>query len=63
MRVVAEGVENIEQSVAVQAAGCQEAQGFLWSKAVPFAQAVAVAPLVTSSLPGDDAAAQGDVLV
>lgn len=61
MRVVAEGVENIEQSVAVQAAGCQEAQGFLWSAAVPFAQAVAVAPAVSPGTPGDEVAAPDDL--
>ncbi|MHB8449433.1 MAG: sensor domain-containing protein [Mycobacteriales bacterium] len=32
---VGEGVETMEQLVALHAIGCQQAQGFLWSPAVP----------------------------
>jgi EAL domain-containing protein (putative c-di-GMP-specific phosphodiesterase class I) len=31
----AEGVENNEQAAMLRALGCREAQGFLYSKAVP----------------------------
>ena len=32
---IAEGVETLEQLAALEAMGCQRAQGFLWSPAVP----------------------------
>lgn len=35
MRVVAEGVETVEQLIALQALGCEEVQGYLISKPVP----------------------------
>jgi EAL domain-containing protein (putative c-di-GMP-specific phosphodiesterase class I) len=35
MRVVAEGVETVEQLKALQALGCEEVQGYLISKPVP----------------------------
>ena len=35
MRVVAEGVETVEQLSALQALGCEEVQGYLISKPVP----------------------------
>jgi diguanylate cyclase (GGDEF)-like protein len=34
---IAEGVETIEQYAALRGFGCQQAQGFLWSPAVPLA--------------------------
>jgi EAL domain-containing protein (putative c-di-GMP-specific phosphodiesterase class I) len=37
LRVVAEGVEDTETRDALQALGCDLAQGFLWSRAVPAA--------------------------
>jgi diguanylate cyclase (GGDEF)-like protein len=35
---IAEGVETIEQYGALRGFGCQQAQGFLWSPAVPLAE-------------------------
>ncbi len=35
LRVVAEGVETVEQLDALRTLGCEFAQGFLWSKPVP----------------------------
>jgi diguanylate cyclase (GGDEF)-like protein/PAS domain S-box-containing protein len=40
---VAEGVETSVQRDAVRRAGCQLAQGFLWSRAVPYSDALALA--------------------
>jgi diguanylate cyclase (GGDEF)-like protein len=35
---IAEGVETLEQLAALEAMGCQRAQGFLWSRGVPLAE-------------------------
>ncbi|HZG96949.1 MAG TPA: EAL domain-containing protein [Nocardioidaceae bacterium] len=43
---IAEGVETMEQYAVLRALGCQQAQGFLWSPAVPLADLSAV--LLTS---------------
>jgi diguanylate cyclase (GGDEF)-like protein len=40
MRVVAEGVETVEQLAAVQALGCEEVQGYYISRPVPAAEMV-----------------------
>jgi EAL domain-containing protein (putative c-di-GMP-specific phosphodiesterase class I) len=40
MRVVAEGVETAEQRDFLRRNQCDEAQGFLFSRAVPFAKIV-----------------------
>ena len=36
MQVVAEGVESPEQARKLIELGCSRAQGYLWSKAIPF---------------------------
>jgi len=38
LRVVAEGVETLEQAEFLRARGCHELQGFLFSPAVPAAE-------------------------
>jgi diguanylate cyclase (GGDEF)-like protein/PAS domain S-box-containing protein len=40
LHVVAEGVENQNQAALLQKLNCERAQGFLWSKAVPFNELV-----------------------
>jgi EAL domain-containing protein (putative c-di-GMP-specific phosphodiesterase class I) len=42
MCVVAEGVETEQQRAALEALGCEAAQGYLFSPAVPAAQADAL---------------------
>jgi diguanylate cyclase (GGDEF)-like protein/PAS domain S-box-containing protein len=49
--VVAEGVETESEREALARLGCDQGQGFLWSRAVPLARAVA--SLVTASTRGD----------
>ncbi len=39
MSIVAEGVETVEQLEAVRREGCNEVQGFLFSKPLPAAEA------------------------
>jgi predicted signal transduction protein with EAL and GGDEF domain len=39
---IGEGVETVEQYSALRSLGCQQAQGFLWSPAVPVEQLAAV---------------------
>ncbi|MCW2600741.1 MAG: hypothetical protein JWM02_2570 [Frankiales bacterium] len=41
---IAEGVETQEQYAALRAFGCQQAQGFLWSPAVPLVDLLGVLP-------------------
>ncbi len=49
---IAEGVETLEQYAALRALGCQLAQGFLWSPAVPLDQlAAAVTGLAGITVP------------
>ena len=38
LKVVAEGVENIEQGFALSAAGCDELQGYYFSKPLPVSE-------------------------
>lgn len=45
LAVVAEGVETVEQERALAEMGCSFAQGWLYSKAVPFEEAVSLAAL------------------
>jgi diguanylate cyclase (GGDEF)-like protein/PAS domain S-box-containing protein len=40
LQVIAEGVENQNQADLLQKLNCERAQGFLWSKAVPFNELV-----------------------
>jgi diguanylate cyclase len=40
--VVAEGVESVEQADVLSGLGCEKAQGYLWSRAVPFDELVAL---------------------
>ncbi|HWH32437.1 MAG TPA: bifunctional diguanylate cyclase/phosphodiesterase [Egibacteraceae bacterium] len=51
MRVTAEGVETAEQLAAVQALGCDLAQGFYLGAAVPAAEAVAAREVAMSAVP------------
>jgi diguanylate cyclase (GGDEF)-like protein len=55
MRTVAEGVETVDQLKRLRAAQCDEAQGFLLSRPVPFAQVPALIQRFTgpSTLLGD----------
>ncbi|HTX63889.1 MAG TPA: EAL domain-containing protein [Acidimicrobiales bacterium] len=39
IRTIAKGVEDVAQLAALEAAGCELGQGFLWSKPLPAAQA------------------------
>lgn len=43
LKTVAEGVETLEQLEFLKTNGCESAQGFLFSRAVPFAEFVALA--------------------
>ena len=44
LTIVAEGVETVEQWIALDELGCEVGQGFLWSPPIP---AAAFAPLIT----------------
>ena len=46
LEVTAEGVENVEQQQALIAAGCHRAQGWLYSKALPLADVLKLAPVL-----------------
>ncbi|NYD42859.1 sensor domain-containing protein [Nocardioides panaciterrulae] len=53
LTVVAEGVETEQHAELLQGLGCEAAQGWLWSKAVPCAEAVATGALTRRyELPG-----------
>jgi EAL domain-containing protein (putative c-di-GMP-specific phosphodiesterase class I) len=43
LEVLAEGVETAEQVAALRAEGCDEVQGFFFSKAVPADEFIALA--------------------
>lgn len=51
MRMVAEGVETVEQVAAVQALGCEEVQGYYVSRPVPVAEMVLCSKSAFFSLP------------
>jgi EAL domain-containing protein (putative c-di-GMP-specific phosphodiesterase class I) len=61
MKVVAEGVETVEQARALSKLGCHLMQGFLFAKPVLAAQmpAAALAAVATARLVGVDGAANG----
>jgi EAL domain-containing protein (putative c-di-GMP-specific phosphodiesterase class I) len=44
LKVVAEGVETVEQETFLRAMGCDQLQGYLFSPAVPAAQAIQLLP-------------------
>jgi sensor c-di-GMP phosphodiesterase-like protein len=46
LEVTAEGVENHEQKAALIEAGCHRAQGWLYSKALPLADVLTLAPVL-----------------
>ena len=50
---IAEGVETLPQLTFLQTHGCQEAQGFYFSKPVPVDQFTALLKAVPSNAPGD----------
>jgi EAL domain-containing protein (putative c-di-GMP-specific phosphodiesterase class I) len=51
---VGEGVETVEQLVALRAAGCNLAQGFLFSRPLPMAELAFETPDVLRRDSGDD---------
>jgi diguanylate cyclase (GGDEF)-like protein len=58
LATTAEGIEDEEQRACLQANGCQEAQGYLFSKAVPAAEV----PALLSRTPLDSTAARRAVV-
>jgi predicted signal transduction protein with EAL and GGDEF domain len=56
LRVVAEGVETLEQLAFLQALDCDEAQGFYFSRPVPPQQ---FAQLLRTGIPGAGRSADG----
>jgi len=50
--IIAEGIETTEQLTKIRAAGCHQGQGFLWSPAIPLADAEHL--LLTGELPEVD---------
>ena len=49
LKVVAEGVETVEQAQALRALGCDQAQGFLYSKPVPPEELAGMLPALLRS--------------
>ncbi|MBA3731586.1 MAG: EAL domain-containing protein, partial [Gammaproteobacteria bacterium] len=45
LKITAEGVETEEQSASLRRMGCEEAQGYLFSKPMPFAE---LEPMLTN---------------
>ncbi len=56
MKIVAEGVETLEQAMLLRRLGCDRLQGFYFSKPVPLADAIALMERwqVESALPDED---------
>ncbi|MCU1623774.1 MAG: diguanylate cyclase/phosphodiesterase with sensor(s) [Frankiales bacterium] len=48
LRAIAEGIENIDQLHVLRRMGCEYAQGYLWSQAVPTSRFVAVVAEIES---------------
>jgi diguanylate cyclase (GGDEF)-like protein/PAS domain S-box-containing protein len=53
--VIAEGVETTEQAACLQRLGCVNAQGWLWSPAVPLPELLGGRDWMTPRVPGDEA--------
>ena len=53
--VIAEGVETTEQAACLQRLGCVNAQGWLWSPAVPLPELLEGRDWMTPRAPGGEA--------
>ena len=59
---IAEGVETLEQYTALRTFGCRQAQGFLWSPAVPLVDLPAALERCATVPPPGGAPREGDVV-